>query len=67
MNSSKRGLAFCLKNFSKDTHNFGNNSKRLKNLLEAPGFKNIKEIEPQEYHIIDAPSLQDGGVKGNYS
>lgn len=54
---------FGLQRFPGDTHQFGYNFKRLEKLLEALGFKDIQETEPQDPHIKDEPCLRVECVK----
>jgi len=64
-NEKRINNIFGLQRFPGDTHMFGYNFKRLKNLLEEAGFKNIKEREPRDYHSKDEPCLRVECVKGD--
>ena len=49
---------FGLQRFPGDAHLFGYNFKRLKQLLEEVGFKDIQKQKPQDYHAKDEPCLR---------
>ncbi len=55
---------FGLQKYPGDTHLFGYNFKRLKNLLEKAGFRDIRNKEPQDYHTKSEPCLRVECVKG---
>lgn len=58
---------FGLQRFPGDTHQFGYNFKRLKEVLEETGFTDIEEKEPQDYHSKDEPCLRVECVKADNS
>lgn len=64
-NEKRINNIFGLQRFPGDTHMFGYNFKRLKNLLEEASFINIKEKEPQDYHSKDELCLRVECVKGD--
>ena len=49
---------FGLQRFKGDTHLFGYNFTRLKELLEASGFTSIQRKEPQDYHKEQEPCMR---------
>jgi predicted SAM-dependent methyltransferase len=49
---------FGRQRFPGDTHHFGYNFERLKNLLKSAGFRDIKKEEPQDYHKKEAACLR---------
>jgi predicted SAM-dependent methyltransferase len=57
-NESRIDNIFGLQRFEGDTHLFGYNLKRLRDLLERAGFKEIKGREPQDYHCELEPCLR---------
>ncbi len=63
-NEKRINNIFGLQRFPGDTHMFGYNFKRLKNLLEEAGFRDIQEREPQDYHTKDEPCLRIESFKG---
>lgn len=58
---------FALQRFQGDYHLFGYNFKRLKRLLEANGFTNIKQEDPEDYHAIleEWPCIRIECIKGD--
>lgn len=46
-----------------DIHRWGANEERLNYLLKKAGFRYIKFVEPQDYHIKDCPCLRVEAIK----
>jgi len=49
---------FGRQRFSGDTHYWGFNARRLRNLLQAVGFVDVVECEPRDYHASAEPCLR---------
>jgi len=46
-----------------DIHRWGANEERLTYLLEKAGFRYIKAVPPQDYHVKDCPCLRMEAIK----
>ena len=57
-NEKRLDNIFGLQRFPGDTHIFGYNFERLKQLVEEAGFRDIQKREPQDYHSKDEPCLR---------
>jgi predicted SAM-dependent methyltransferase len=66
-NEKRINNIFGLQRFPGDTHQFGYNFKRLKEVLGEAGFKDIEEKEPQDYHSKDEPCLRVECIKADNS
>jgi len=64
-NEKRINNIFGLQRFPGDTHLFGYNAKRLKELLEEAEFQDVQNEEPRDYHVKDEPCLRVKCVKSN--
>ena len=62
-NEKRLDNIFGLQQFPGDTHLFGYNFKRLKELLEKAGFGEINNEEPQDRHNKSEPCMRVECVK----
>jgi predicted SAM-dependent methyltransferase len=49
---------FGLQRYSGDTHHFGYNFQRIRELLEAKGYYGIKSTNPTDYHRLEEPCIR---------
>ena len=62
-NNDRLYSIFGRQRFPGDTHNWGYNAKRLKDLLKEIGFAEITENEAQDYHKDHEPCIRIEAIK----
>lgn len=62
-NESRIDNIFGLQRYEGDYHLFGYNYKRLKELLEHAGFREIIQKDPTDYHVQSEPCMRVESIK----